>query len=184
MKHQAKFLFLILILVSSISLFFWDRNRVNDQIKQFQKKIKNIDNQLSNGSNIMNEIKKIQQLFEDKKIALKSYHISGSELANEIKKLNDLSKNNGLNVTNIETYSENTFPPLNDYLEDEKIPLKRHALSFQLTGNFLKIGTFMESLKDNSNELHLEHCSFVLDKEDPRGVVAQLQYLTYGEDSP
>ena len=142
MRHQAKFLFLILILVSSISLFFWDRNRVDNKIKQFQRKIKNIDNQLISGSNIMDEIKTIEQLFEDKKIALKSYHISGSELANEIKKLNDLSKKNGLSVKNIETYSENTFPPLNDYLEDEKIPLKRHALSFQFTGNFLKIGTF------------------------------------------
>ena len=184
MRHQAKFLFLILILVSSISLFFWDRNRVDNKIKQFQRKIKNIDNQLISGSNIMDEIKTIEQLFEDKKIALKSYHISGSELANEIKKLNDLSKKNGLSVKNIETHSENTFPPLNDYLEDEKIPLKRHALSFKLTGNFLKIGTFMENLENNSSELHLEYCSFILDNEDPRGVVAQLQYLTYGEESP
>ena len=184
MKHQAKFLFLILILVSSISLFFWDRNRVDDKIKQFQRKIKNIDNQLISGSNIMEEIKTIQQLFEDKKIALTSYHISGSELANEIKKLNDLSKKNGLSVKNIETFSENTFPPLNDYLEDDKIPLKRHALSFKLTGNFLKIGTFMENLENNSSELHLEYCSFTLDNDDPRGVVADLQYLTYGEESP
>ena len=184
MKHQAKFLFLILILVSSISLFFWDRNRVDNKIKQFQRKIKNIDNQLISGSNIMDEIKTIQQLFENKKIALTSYHISGSELANEIKKLNDLSKKNGLSVKNIETHSENTFPPLNDYLEDEKIPLKRHALSFQLTGNFLKIGTFMENLENNSSELHLEYCSFTLDNDDPRGVVAELQYLTYGEESP
>ena len=65
MKHQAKFLFLILILVSSISLFFWDRNRVDNKIKQFQRKIKNIDNQLISGSNIMDEIKTIEKLFED-----------------------------------------------------------------------------------------------------------------------
>ena len=65
-----------------------------------------------------------------------------------------------------------------------KSQTKRHALSFQLTGNFLKIGTFLENLESNSSELHLEYCSFILDNEDPRGVVAQLQYLTYGEESP
>ena len=87
-------------------------------------------------------------------------------------------------MTNIETYSQDTFPPLNDYLEGDKIPLKRHALSFQLAGNFLNIGSFMEMLEQTSTDLRLEHCSFFLDDEDPKGVIAQLQYLTYAEDNP
>ena len=69
-------------------------------------------------------------------------------------------------MTNIETYSQDTFPPLNDYLEGDKIPLKRHAISFQLAGNFLKIGSFMETLEKTSTDLRLEHCSFSLDDKE------------------
>ena len=184
MKHQYKFLILAMLLITVITVFVWDRNNVTQEIKQVQKKINTVEQKLKDGTGIMVEIEKIQQFFSEKKNNLITYHLSGSELAAEIKNLNDLSKKNGIKMTNIETYSQDTFPPLNDYLEGDKIPLKRHALSFQLAGNFLKIGSFMEMLEQTSTDLRLEHCSFFLDNEDPKGVIAQLQYLTYAEDNP
>jgi hypothetical protein len=38
----------------------------------------------------------------------------------------------------------------------------------------------MEILEENSTHLHLQQCFFNLDSIDPKGVVAELQYLTYG----
>ena len=184
MKHQLKFLILAVLFIAVISVYVWDRQNVTREINQAQTKINTVEQQLRTGSGIMDEIEKIEQLFAEKKNALITYQVSGSQLAAEIKNLNDLSKKNGVKVTNIETYSEDTFPPLNDYLEGDKIPLKRHAISFQLAGNFLKIGSFMETLEKTSTDLRLEHCSFSLDDKDPRGVIAQLQYLTYAEVTP
>ncbi len=184
MKHHLKFFLLTIIIMTLIVIFVWDRKNVNKEIMQIQSKINSVEQQLREGSGIMNEIEKIQQFFSDKKSNLITYHISGSELAAEIKNLNDLSKKNGIKMSNIETYSQDTFPPLNEYLEGDKIPLKRHALSFQLAGNFLGIGLFMEMLEQMSTDLRLEHCSFALDDDDPKGVIAKLQYLTYAEDTP
>lgn len=184
MNHKYKFLFLVLLSISLVSIFVWDRNNVNKNIKLVRKNINTVEKQLRDGTGIMAEIEKIQQYFLEKKDNLINYHLSGSELASEIKNLNDLSKKNGIKVKNIETFSEDTFPPLNDYLEDGKIPLKRHSLSFQLVGNFLKIGSFMESLDETSSDLRLEHCSISLDDSDPTGVIAHLQYLTYSEVAP
>ena len=65
-------------------------------------------------------------------------------------------------------------------VEDIRIDLERHSLNFQLSGNFLDVGNFMEILEENSTHLHLQQCFFNLDSIDPKGVVAELQYLTYG----
>ena len=184
MKHHYKFLVLAVLLITVINVFVCDRHNVTQEIKQVQKKINTVEQKLRDGTGIMVEIEKIQQFFSEKKDNLITYHLSGSELVAEIKNLNDLSKKNRIKMTNIETYSQDTFPPLNDYLEGDKIPLKRHALSFQLAGNFLKIGSFMETLEKTSTDLRLEHCSFSLDDKDSTGVIAQLQYLTYAEVTP
>ena len=184
MKHQFKFFSLTILLITLVAVFVWDRQNVSQEIELVQAKINTVEQELRDGTGIMAEIEKIQQFFSEKKNSLITYHLSGSELASEIKNLNDLSRKNRVKVSNIETYSQDTFPPLNDYLEEDKIPLKRHALSFQLEGNFLKIGSFMESLEQASTDLRLEHCSFSLDDNDPTGVIAQLQYLTYSEITP
>ena len=65
-------------------------------------------------------------------------------------------------------------------MEDIRIDLERHSLNFQLSGNFLDVGNFMEILEDNSTHLRLQQCFFNLDSINPKGVIAELQYLTYG----
>ena len=92
MKHHLKFFLLTIIIMTLIVIFVWDRKNVNKEIMQIQSKINSVEQQLREGSGIMNEIEKIQQFFSDKKSNLITYHISGSELAAEIKNLNDLSK--------------------------------------------------------------------------------------------
>ncbi len=71
-----------------------------------------------------------------------------------------------------------------DITSDTNSPLSQtnflHSLNFQLSGKFLNVGNFMEILEENSTHLHLQQCFFNLDSIDPKGVVAELQYLTYG----
>ena len=57
---------------------------------------------------------------------------------------------------------------------------KGNSLNFQLSGNFLDVGNFIEILEKNSSQVKLQFCSINLDSLDPRGVVAKLEYLTYG----
>ena len=67
MNHKYKFLFLVLLLMSLVSIFVWDRNNVNKNIEQVQKKIHTVEKQLGDGTGIMAEIDKIQQFFIEKK---------------------------------------------------------------------------------------------------------------------
>jgi len=80
----------------------------------------------------------------------------------------------------LEIDPRNTFPALNQTMGKDQIELERNSLNFQLSGIFLDVGNFIEILEKNSSQVKLQFCSINLDSLDPRGVVAKLEYLTYG----
>ena len=157
-----------------IAVYVWDSINIKSEIKQINSKLSNMDDQLRSGTGIMDEVINIRQHFTKKKNILISHRISGPDLLNEIESLSDLANEMDLNINNLEIDPRNTFP------EDIRIDLERHSLNFQLSGKFLNVGNFMEILEENSTHLHLQQCFFNLDSIDPKGVVAELQYLTYG----
>ena len=109
-----------------------------------------------------------------------SYQISGSELLDEIERISDLANSMDIDIKNLEIDPRNTFPALNQTMGKDQIELERNSLNFQLSGNFLDVGNFIEILEENSSQVKLQYCSINLDSLDPRGVIAKLEYLTYG----
>ena len=166
MHQKTKYVILLILTVMIIAVYVWDSINIKSEIKQIKSKLSIVVN--------------IRQHFIKKKNILISHRISGPDLLNEIESLSDLANEMDLNINNLEIDPRNTFPALNNNVEDIRIDLERHSLNFQLSGNFLDVGNFMEILEENSTHLHLQQCFFNLDSIDPKGVVAELQYLTYG----
>ena len=169
MNQKTKYVILLILTVMIIAVYVWDSINIKSEIKQIKSNLSIMDIQLRSGTGIMDEVSNIRQHFTKKKNMLISQQISGPDLLNEIESLSDLANE-----------PRNTFPALNNNVEDIRIDLERHSLNFQLSGNFLDVGNFMEILEENSTHLHLQKCFFNLDSIDPKGVVAELQYLTYG----
>ena len=180
MKQKTKYFILLLLTAALIYAYVWDDIRVRDEMKEIQGSISTIDEQLKSGAKIMNEMSEIRKIFIENKNMLISYQISGSELLNEIERISDLANSMDIDIKNLEIDPRNTFPDLNKTMGKDQIELERNSLNFQLSGNFLDVGNFIEILEENSTQLKLQNCSIKLDSLDPRGVVAKLEYLTYG----
>ena len=174
MNQKTKYVILLILTVMIIAVYVWDSINIKSEIKQIKSKLSIVDVQLRSGTGIMDEVVNIRQHFIKKKNILISHRISGPDLLNEIESLSDLANEMDLNINNLEIDPRNTFPALNNNVEDIRIDLERHSL------NFHDVGNFMEILEENSTHLHLQQCFFNLDSIDPKGVVAELQYLTYG----
>ena len=180
MNQKTKYVILLILTVTIIAVYVWDSINIKSEIKQIKSNLSIMDIQLRSGTGIMDEVSNIQQHFTKKKNILISHQIAGPDLLNEIESLSDLANEMELNISNLEIDPRTTFPALNNNVEDIRIDLERHSLNFQLSGNFLDVGNFMEILEENSTYLHLQQCFFNLDSINPKGVVAELQYLTYG----
>ena len=160
--------------------YVWDDLRVRSKINKIQKDIKDLELEISSGQYIMEEVKALQSDYIKKKKILTSYKTSGSELLNEIEKISDLAGRLSLDIKNLEIDPRNTFPAISDTSEDE-LSLERYSLNFKLSGNFLEIGNFIDIIEESETKLRLQKCSFGLDSLDPKGVIAKLGYVTYGE---
>ncbi len=180
MHQKTKYVILLILTVMIIAVYVWDSINIKSELKQINLKVSNMDDQLRSGTGIMDEVLHIRQHFTKKKNILLSHRISSPDLLNEIESLSDLANEMGLSINNLEIDPRNTFPALKNNVEDIRIDLERHSLNFQLSGKFLNVGNFIEILEENSTHLHLQQCLFNLDSIDPKGVVAELQYLTYG----
>ena len=180
MKQKTRYFIFLILTAALIYVYIWDDIRVRDEVKEIQESLSTIDEQLKSGAKIMNEMNEIRQNFIENKNMLISYQISGSELLDEIERISDLANSMDIDIKNLEIDPRNTFPALNQTMGKDQIELERNSLNFQLSGNFLDVGNFIEILEENSTPLKLQHCSINLDSLDPRGVVAKLEYLTYG----
>ncbi|RPH06119.1 MAG: hypothetical protein CBC06_002975 [bacterium TMED46] len=146
----------------------------------FETAISDIDMQLEAGSEVINRMNQVRQDFIKNKNTLTAYQISGSELMKEIQNLNLLADEMDIVLDDLEIDPRNTFPNIDQGQDGDQIVLERQSLSFNLSGNFLDIGTFIDAVQDNSPALRMQYCSIILDSLDPRGVIAELEYLTYG----
>ncbi len=180
MKQKTRYFIFLILTAALIYAYVWDDIRVRDEVKEIQESLSTIDEQLKSGVEIMNEMNEIRQNFIENKNMLISYQISGSELLDEIERISDLANSMDIDIKNLEIDPRNTFPALNETMGKDQIKLERNSLNFQLSGNFLDVGNFIEILEENSSQVKLQNCSINLDSLDPRGVVAKLEYLTYG----
>ena len=180
MKQKTRYFIFLILTAALIYVYIWDDIRVRDEVKEIQESLSTIDEQLKSGAKIMNEMNEMRQNFIENKNMLISYQISGSELLDEIERISDLANSMDIDIKNLEIDPRNTFPALNQTMGKDQIELERNSLNFQLSGNFLDVGNFIEILEENSSQVKLQHCSINLDSLDPRGVVAKLEYLTYG----
>ena len=180
MKQKTRYFIFLILTAALIYVYIWDDIRVRDEVKEIQESLSTIDEQLKSGAKIMNEMNEIRQNFIENKNMLISYQISGSELLDEIERISDLANSMDIDIKNLEIDPRNTFPALNQTMGKDQIELERNSLNFQLSGNFLDVGNFIEILEKNTSQVKLQNCSINLDSLDPRGVVAKLEYLTYG----
>ncbi len=162
-----------------IMLYFLDYSFVKESIINHKRFITDINNQLLLGSEVIEEMNQTRKLFSDNLDRLLSYKISNSGLQLEIKQLGALAKKNGINISNMKI-DDDTFPNINHNVRNDIIKLERQIVSFELSGTFLNIGRFIESIKESESNLQMQYCSFNLDSLDPRGVIAQMEYSTYG----
>ena len=98
----------------------------------------------------------------------------------EIGKINDLAKQMDINLSSLEIDPDDTFPKFIQNSKNNNPQIERQSLSFILNGNFLNIGNFIDELEGSSSPLRIQNCSIKLDSLDPLGVIAKLEYLTYG----
>jgi hypothetical protein len=179
MKQRTEYRIMIVMLLGLLSLFIWDSYNVFSEIHQIKFKLGSMEQKFRSNKNITNEINNFQETYVEKKETIFSSIISDIELENNIDRFRTMAKSLGLEIKGVKTGKHSIFPPYKKQILENEIPFDRYYLSFQITGNFLKIGSFMDNVKETSSNLSLGQCSFTLDGYDPRGVIAQVEYLTY-----
>ena len=86
-----------------------------------------------------------------------------------------------ISFNDVEIDPRNTFPLISKRNGEKEIKIERHSVNFKLSGNFINIGRFIDEVEKNHSILQMQYCSIGLDSLDPKGVIADLGYLTYGE---
>ena len=180
MNQKTKYYLNLSLIIFLLIIYIYDAKYVRRDIEIFETAISDIDMQLEAGSEVINDMNQVRQDFIKNKNTLTSYQISGGELMEEIQNLNLLADEVGIVLGDLEIDPRNTFPDIDQNQGGDQIALERQSLSFNLSGNFLDIGTFIDAVQDNSPALKMQFCSIILDSLDPRGVIAELEYLTYG----
>ena len=110
---------------------------------------------------------------------IKSYHISGEQLMSEISHIKLMASKLNIQLYQVEIDPKNTFPEEFSQNSTINIELERQTLKFNLRGNFLKVGKFLENYEKTNSPLRVQSCTVSLDSLDPKGVIAQLHFVTY-----
>ena len=110
---------------------------------------------------------------------IKSYHISGEQLMSEISRIKLMASKLNIQLYQVEIDPKNTFPEEFSRNSTINIELERQTFKFNLKGNFLKVGKFLENYEKTNSPLRVQSCTVSLDSLDPKGVIAQLHFVTY-----
>ena len=164
-----------------IAFYYRDFQSVKQRIESIQSSIKDMDKALQAGSKVFDEMNQIRTEFINSKENLLSVKVSGPYLMSQLSKLKALAKEMEVNVENVEVDPRNTFPIINQNDENDEIKIERQSVNFKLSGNFINIGRFIDEVEKNHSMFQMQYCSIGLDSLDPEGVIADLEYLTYGE---
>ena len=180
MNQKTKYYLNLILIIFLLIIYIYDAKYVRRDIEIFETAISDIDMQLEAGSEVINDMNQVRQDFIKNKNTLAAYQISGNELMKEIQNLNLLADEMDIVLDDLEIDPRNTFPNIDQSRGSDQIELERQSLSFMLSGHFLDIGNFIDVVRDNSPSLRMQYCSIQLDSLDPKGVIAKLEYLTYG----
>jgi len=181
MKQKTIFAILNFAMFSLIGLFFWNGINKKIKIEKLKKNIKTIDYQLAKNENILKDIVEIENNFFQKRDTLITKFSFGQNIFSVVEEVKSLAEEYKIKLKNIKINSKNSFSSVDELINNKEIPLKRHTLSFQLSGEFISIGKFLENQNIKSENIFLSQCEFNMDSLDPRGVVAQLEYKIYGD---
>ena len=180
MSQKTKYYFLLFILMLLGAIYYRDINLVKDKVKNVQYSIIEVDSKLQEGSFVLDEMNQIRKEFIENRRVLVSQIISGSQLMTQLNQIKVLADKMELDIEDIEIDPRNTFPIIESNDGNEEVRIERHSVNFKLSGNFMLIGRFIDEVQNNHRMLQMQYCSIGLDSLDPKGVIAQLGYLTYG----
>lgn len=180
MNQKIKYYSLLFTLMLLGIIYYKDINLVKDKVKNVQYSIKEVNSKLQAGSTILDEVNQIRRSFIENKQVLVSQKISGTQLMTQLSQIKSLADQIGIEIDDMEIDPRNTFPMIDSNDGNEQVSMERHSVNFKLSGNFMAIGRFIDEVQNNHRMLQMQHCSIGLDSLDPRGVIAQLGYLTYG----
>jgi len=180
MKQKKKYIIFLSIALVMVSSYIGLDQKIKNKYESKHDQLNVLNKELKFGLGLMDDIQDLRKYFIDNKEQLSTKKITGNELLQEVNRLNTLANSLSIDLKNLEIDPRNTFPDIEALSEENKINIARNSLNFRLHGNFLDIGTFLEMIEKNSSQLKLQFCSIGLDSLDPQGVIAEIEYLTYG----
>ena len=181
MNQKTKYYVLLLISCALVAIYFHDIQRVKDRVSSIQSSIKEMDQVLESGSTLLDDMNQIRTEFLNNKEILSSKKVSGAQLMNQLGEIKILAEKMDISFNDVEIDPRNTFPLISKKNGEKEIKIERHSVNFKLSGNFINIGRFIDEVEKNHSILQMQYCSVGLDSLDPKGVIADLGYLTYGE---
>ena len=180
MSQKIKYIFLNVAALLLVLIYVWNDKKIQNKFESKKEKLDILNMELIAQDAHLDDIQDIRKNFIQETEKLNQIKISGEELLQEIERLNNLARSMDMKLMKLTIDPRNTLPLGSDLIEDRKIDLARQTLNFEISGNFLDIGVFVETIEEESKKLKLQQCSINLDSLDPRGVVAKIEYLTYG----
>ena len=171
---------LIFMAFLMISIYIWKDQKISSQFENRKQEYISLNQELNMGNADIGQIQDLRKRFIENQEKLNLKKISGDELLQEIERLKILASSMDMSLIKLTIDPRNTFPTTEGLFKNNQINIARHSLNFELRGNFLDVGVFIETIEEKSNQLKLQYCSIGLDSLDPQGVIAKIEYLTYG----
>ena len=146
-SQKTKFFIFWTITILLFCLYLLDRSQVKNRKNKYKLDIALIEKELIENGILIDKINESRNRYESIIDTLKSYHISGEQLMSEISRIKLMASKLNIQLYQVEIDPKNTFPE--EFSRDStiNIELERQTLKFNLRGNFLKVGKFLESYK-------------------------------------
>ena len=178
-SQKTKFFIFWAITILLFSLYLLDRSQVKNRINKYKLDIALIEKELIDNEVLIDKINDSRNQYESIMDTIKSYNISGGQLMSEISRIKLMASKLNIQLYKVEIDPKNTFPEELDQKSTINLELERQTLKFNLRGNFLDLGKFLENYEKINSPLRIQSCMISLDSLDPRGVIAQLHFATY-----
>ncbi|MFL3006226.1 MAG: hypothetical protein ACJZ1R_08690 [Candidatus Neomarinimicrobiota bacterium] len=178
-SQKTKFFTFWTIIILLFCLYLLDRSQVKNRINRYKLDIALIEEELIDDGILIDKINDSRNQYESIMDTIKSYNISGEQLMSEISRIKLMASKLNIQLYQVEIDPKNTFPEEFSRNSTINIELERQTLKFNLRGNFLKVGKFLENYEKINSPLRIQSCTISLDSLDPKGIIAQLHFATY-----
>ena len=183
MSPRIRFFAIVGISIIFILGFGWYNYGILSEINDAEVVINGLDKELRVQDQVRQNILNTQTRRGDVISELDNNVIHSSqdyELAAVI--IRDLAKKYDIGVLHLKLRSNDTFPPLNQYIKVKQVPLKRYRIDLRLNGEFLDIGPFFDAVETQIKSVNLHSYKFSLDPNAAKKVIADVVYYTYRMD--